>query len=500
MGNKEIVRMENIKKSYSNIEVLHGVSLTVKEGEVHALLGENGAGKSTLVKVLMGEEKLDEGEVFWEGRAIKISNPGEAQRTGLSMIHQELNLIPDMTIAENMFAGREMKKGCIVRKQQQNRAAGEALKRIGLELEPKHKVRWLKTAQMQMVEIAKAVSFGARLIIMDEPTSSISQGESEKLFAVIKRLKAKGISFIYISHRLEEIFYIADRITILRDGTMVGEGDTEFFDKDSLIKLMVGRELKDYYPVRENRSEKRVVLSAKGLSRKREFQDIHFELRQGEILGFGGLVGAGRTEMVMALFGLTRLDGGEVELFGNSVHLKTSRSAIAHKLALIPEDRKNVGLNLQGNVTDNIMAVTEKKYSRFGCINYKKRKIMASEMIDKLSIKTGSLNQLTGKLSGGNQQKVVLAKWLLNEPDILILDEPTRGIDVGSKAEIYKLINDMAQQGKSIIFISSEMPELIGMCDRVIVLCEGRMAGTLEKEEITQEKIMALASGTEVSR
>lgn len=499
MGNKDIVHMANIKKSYSNIEVLHGVSLTVREGEVHALLGENGAGKSTLVKILMGEEKLDEGEIFWEGCAIKISNPGEAQKTGLSMIHQELNLIPDMTVAENMFAGREIKKGCIVRKQQQNKAAGEALEKIGLELEPKLKVRQLKTAQMQMVEIAKAVSFGARLIIMDEPTSSISQGESEKLFAVIRKLKAKGISFIYISHRLEEIFYIADRITVLRDGMIVGEGDTKSFDKDSLIQLMVGRELKDYYPARKNSLKEKVVLTAKGLSRKHEFQDIHFELRQGEILGFGGLVGAGRTEMAMSLFGLTKLDGGEVELFGKPVHLKTSRNAIAHRLALIPEDRKNVGLNLQGNITDNIMAVTEKKYSRYGCINYKRRKKATSEMIDKLAIKTGSFSQLVGKLSGGNQQKVVLAKWLLNEPDILILDEPTRGIDVGSKAEIYKLINNMAKQGKSIIFISSEMPELIGMCDRIIVLCEGRVTGVLEGEEITQERIMALASDTVIS-
>lgn len=500
MGNKDIVHMANIKKSYSNIEVLHGVSLTVREGEVHALLGENGAGKSTLVKILMGEEKLDEGKILWDGHAIKINNPGEAQKIGLSMIHQELNLIPDMTIAENMFAGREIKKGCIVRKQQQNKATDEALKKVGLELEPKMKVRQLKTAQMQMVEIAKAVSFGARLIIMDEPTSSISQGESEKLFAVIRKLKTKGISFIYISHRLEEIFCIADRITVLRDGTMVGEGDTKSFNKNSLIRLMVGRELKDYYPVREDSSVKEVVLSAKGLSRKNEFQDIYFELRRGEILGFGGLVGAGRTEMVMALFGLTKLDSGEVELFGKPVRLKSSRNAIAHKLALIPEDRKSIGLNLQGNIIDNIMAVTEKKYSRYGCISYKNRKNAASGMVNKLSIKTGSFEQLAGKLSGGNQQKVVLAKWLLNEPDILILDEPTRGIDVGSKAEIYKLINDMSEQGKSIIFISSEMPELIGMCDRIIVLCEGKMAGVLEGEEITQERIMALASGAEISR
>ncbi len=500
MENKDIVSMTNIKKSYSNIEVLHGVSITVGEGEVHALLGENGAGKSTLVKILMGEERLDEGEVYWDGEAVKINNPGEARKIGLSMIHQELNLIPDMTIAENMFAGRELKKGCVVRTKQQNKTAGEALEKIGLELDPKMKVRELKAAHQQMIEIAKAVSFGARLIVMDEPSSSISQSESEKLFEVISDLKGKGISFIYISHRLEEIFRIADKITVLRDGTKVGGGDIDSFDNDSLIRMMVGRELKDYYPVREKLADKNVILSAKGLGRKHEFQNISFELRQGEILGFGGLVGAGRTEMVMALFGLTKLDEGEVELFGKPVRFKTARSAIAHKLALIPEDRKNVGLNLQGDITDNIMAVIDKKYSTYNCINHRKRRKTASEMVDKLSIKISSLHQMAGKLSGGNQQKVVLAKWLLNEPEVLILDEPTRGIDVGSKAEIYKLINDMAKQGKSIILISSEMPELIGMCDRIIVLCEGKMTGVLEKEEVTQEKIMALASGSVQSR
>lgn len=500
MESKDVVYMANIKKSYSNIKVLHGVSISVGKGEVHALLGENGAGKSTLVKILMGEEKMDDGEIFWNGKEVKISNPAEARKMGLSMIHQELNLIPDMTIAENMYAGRELKKGCIVKKQQQNKMAGEALKKIGLQLDPKMKVRDLKAAHQQMIEIAKAVSFGAHLIIMDEPTSSISQSESEILFNVIRNLKARGISFIYISHRLEEIFCIADKITVLRDGAMVGEGSADSFDNNSLIRLMVGRELKDYYPGREKAAFGKVALKVNGLSRKNEFQDISFELWQGEILGFGGLVGAGRTEMAMALFGLTKLDSGEVELAGNPVQLKTVRSAIAHKMALIPEDRKNIGLNLQGDITDNIMTVVEKKSSRFNCIYQKKRRKMAAEMVDKLSIKIGSLSQPVSKLSGGNQQKVVLAKWLMNDPKILILDEPTRGIDVGSKAEIYKLINDMAKQGKSIILISSEMPELIGMCDRIIVLCEGKVAGMLEKEEVTQEKIMALASGSEQSR
>lgn len=491
---QSVISMTNIHKSFSGIEVLHGVDFDVRSGEVHALMGENGAGKSTLMKILMGEMKMDAGSIQANGENVQIEKPTDAHRYGLRMIHQELCLIPDMTIAENIFAGRELSRHGLVKKQEQNARTAEILKGLDLKLNPKTRVRDLRTAQMQMVEITKAVSFGANVIVMDEPTSSISTKDTQHLFQIIRKLKEQGIAFIYITHRMEEVFQIADRMTILRDGSRVACEPMRFFDHDKIIQMMVGRELKDYFPERNCKIGSDPVLSVRNLSRTHEFRDISFDLYPGEILGLAGLVGAGRTELASVIFGVHKPDSGSIRVRGRTQRFSSPKKAVAQGVALVPEDRKMMGLNLIGSVRDNILTLVEKKNSAHGFIRRSRRNEQAASMVQKLSIKIHSLSQLTGKLSGGNQQKVVLAKWLLREPEIMILDEPTRGIDVGSRADIYKLINEMANQGKAILLISSDMPEIIGMCDRIAVLAEGRMTGILERKEVTQERIMELAS------
>lgn len=489
-----LIKMSGIRKKYGQIEVLHGVDLEVKKAEVHALIGENGAGKSTMMKILMGEVKMDQGTISVDGDIVKISSPNDAHTLGLRMIHQEILLVPDMAVAENIFSGVELKKWVFVKKKEQEKKAQEILDNVGIDIKATDLVRDLKTAQRQMVEIAAAVSFGARLIIMDEPTSAISQKETEILFSIIKRLKAEGISFIYISHRMDEIFQIADSVTVMRDGCFVSRDPISNYDSNKLISQMVGRDLQDYFPDHFSDVSDEVILKVDRLSRKNEYRDISFELHKGEILGFGGLIGAGRTEMVSSLFGLTKPDSGDIYLKGQKVNIRNTASAIELGIALIPEDRKHAGLNLNGNIEDNIMMAVEKKYKKGLFISYSNRRKASEEMVSQLSIKISSLKQLAGKLSGGNQQKVVLAKWLLEDSEILILDEPTRGIDVGAKAEIYKLIVNMAKAGKSIIMISSEMPELLGICDRIAVMYEGRITGVVERKEATQEKIMAYAA------
>ena len=489
-----LIKMSGIRKKYGQIEVLHGVDLEVKKAEVHALIGENGAGKSTMMKILMGEVKMDQGTISVDGDIVKISSPNDAHTLGLRMIHQEILLVPDMTVAENIFSGVELKKWVFVKKKEQEKKAQEILDNVGIDIKATDLVRDLKTAQRQMVEIAAAVSFGARLIIMDEPTSAISQKETEILFSIIKRLKAEGISFIYISHRMDEIFQIADSVTVMRDGCFVSRDPISNYDSNKLISQMVGRDLQDYFPDHFSDVSDEVILKVDRLSRKNEYRDISFELHKGEILGFGGLIGAGRTEMVSSLFGLTKPDSGDIYLKGQKVNIRNTASAIELGIALIPEDRKHAGLNLNGNIEDNIMMAVEKKYKKGLFISYSNRRKASEEMVSQLSIKISSLKQLAGKLSGGNQQKVVLAKWLLEDSEILILDEPTRGIDVGAKAEIYKLIVNMAKAGKSIIMISSEMPEFLGICDRIAVMYEGRITGVVERKEATQEKIMAYAA------
>lgn len=491
-----LIHMAKIRKSFSGVEVLHGIDFSIYKGEVHALMGENGAGKSTLVKILMGELKMDSGTIQWEGEGVQIDGASRTHRHGLSMIHQELCLIPDMTIAENIFTGREISRFGVVNRREQNEQAARILQEIGLSVSPKTRICQLRTAQMQMVEIAKAVSFGAKVIIMDEPTSSISRKETETLFRIIRQLRAEEISFVYITHRIEEVFEIADRVTILRDGTRIATDSIKTFTKDDIIRRMVGHELKDYFPVRKVCPAREPILTARDLTRSGEFEGIEFSLYPGEILGFAGLIGAGRTEIASAMFGLTKLERGQISIRGKRVKFANPQAAMRRGLALIPEDRKIAGLNLTGSVRDNLLTVVEKKLSRHGWIVKSRRKKTAAEMIERFSIKAHSAEQSAGSLSGGNQQKVVLAKWLLNEPEILILDEPTRGIDVGSRTEIYRWIGEMAEKGKAVLLISSDMPELIGMCDRVAVFAEGRLTGILEKREITQERIMELASKT----
>lgn len=410
------------------------------------------------------------------------------------MIHQELNPILDMSVAENIFTGKEIRKHGFVDKKAQEEEATHYLEELGVTISPATLMRKLSVSEIQMVEIAKTLSWGARIIIMDEPTSAITESEVGKLFENIRMLTKKGIGIIYISHKMDELFEISDRITVLRDGTYISTSDTAEITPRELIRRMVGRDITEIYPEHRSKIGEK-VLSVKDVSRTGEFSNISFELHRGEKLGIAGLMGAGRTELVMALFGANRLDSGSIEIDGKAVQMKSPGDAIAHKMALISEDRKFYGLNLIGSVEDNIVSIIEGKISRFGFFDKRKSRELTDDMIGKLRIKTSSPKQLVKNLSGGNQQKVVLAKWLLDDPDILIFDEPTRGIDVGAKAEIYKIIEELACEGKAIIIISSEMPELIGLSHRMIVMHEGEKTGELSGEEMTQERIMTLASG-----
>lgn len=491
---EQLLDMQNISKSFGTNRVLQNVRFNLNSGEVHALIGENGAGKSTLMKILMGIYTTDSGNIKIFGKDTVFSGPSQALNAGVAMIHQELNPILDMSVAENIFMGKEKRKGVFADKKGQEKEAAKYLEMLGVHISPSKLMRTLDVSQMQMVEIAKTLSYGARIIIMDEPTSAITDSEVERLFQNIEKLKRQGIGIIYISHKMDELFKIADRITVLRDGQYVLTSGINDITPQQLIRSMVGREINEIYPEHKS-SAGQVLLSVRHAGRKGEFKDISFDLHSGEKLGIAGLMGAGRTELVMALFGATKLNEGEVEVEGKPVELKSPADAIRHRIALVTEDRKFYGLNLMASVEDNIVSVIEKKISRGGFYNKRKGKRCAEEMINKLNIKVTSPKQLTGNLSGGNQQKVVLAKWLLNDPDIIIFDEPTRGIDVGAKAEIYKIIEDLACDGKGIIVISSEMPELIGLSHRMIVLHEGEMTGTLERDELIQENIMTLASG-----
>lgn len=491
---EQLLDMQNISKSFGTNRVLQNVRFNLNSGEVHALIGENGAGKSTLMKILMGIYTADSGNIKIFGKDTVFSGPSQALNAGVAMIHQELNPILDMSVAENIFMGKEKRKGVFADKKGQEKEAAKYLEMLGVHISPSKLMRTLDVSQMQMVEIAKTLSYGARIIIMDEPTSAITDSEVERLFQNIEKLKRQGIGIIYISHKMDELFKIADRITVLRDGQYVLTSGINDITPQQLIRSMVGREINEIYPEHKS-SAGQVLLSVRHAGRKGEFKDISFDLHSGEKLGIAGLMGAGRTELVMALFGATKLNEGEVEVEGKPVELKSPADAIRHRIALVTEDRKFYGLNLMASVEDNIVSVIEKKISRGGFYNKRKGKRCAEEMINKLNIKVTSPKQLTGNLSGGNQQKVVLAKWLLNDPDIIIFDEPTRGIDVGAKAEIYKIIEDLARDGKGIIVISSEMPELIGLSHRMIVLHEGEMTGTLERDELIQENIMTLASG-----
>ena len=493
-----VLELKNIYKSFPGVKVLEDVTLQVRPGEVHALMGENGAGKSTLMKILMGIYKADQGSIFLEGKETVIHGPKDAMSKGISMIHQELNTVLDMEVAENVFVGRELlKKGFeklkIVDIARMREETGKYFREMNIDIDPRAKMRTLSVAEMQLVEIVKAISLNSRIIVMDEPTSAITEKEATVLFAQIERLKKQGVAIIYISHKMDEIFRISDTITVLRDVQWIGTKPAKELDNDMLIKMMVGRELTDIYP-KDPVEIGDVILEVKNLSRGKKVRDASFSLRKGEVLGIAGLVGAGRSELVETIFGLYPKTGGQIFLHGKEVHIKSAADAIKNKMALITEDRKQTGLNLIVSVKENIASVSIGKLSNHGIVNDKKINEVSEKYIKELKIKTPDGNAIVGNLSGGNQQKVVLAKWLLDEPDIIIFDEPTRGIDIGAKRDIYLLINNLAKEGKAVIVISSEMAEVMGICDRILVMAEGRINGEVQREEFSQEVIMGYAS------
>jgi ABC-type sugar transport system ATPase subunit len=497
MSRAYVLELKSIEKSFFGTKVLIGADFNVRPGELHALVGENGAGKSTMMKIIMGIYTYDRGEIFFEGNPVNIRGPREALNMGISMIHQELNPIMEMTIAENIFIGREKRiKGTpFLDRKQLNEHALTLLKEYNMDrkISPSMKIKALNIAQIQMVEIIKAVSYNAKLIIMDEPTSSLTATETEELFKTIALLKQRGVGIIYISHRIDEVKQLSDRVSVLRDGAVVGCFGRAQMDHDRIISLMVGRELSGVYP--ENTAPKGgVVMEVKNFNRKGYFEDISFQVRAGEILGFAGLVGAGRSEVMRALIGFDKPDSGEVYLEGKPVRIRNPRDAKKNRILMAPEDRKALGLVLCRSVKENIALKNEALFSRLGFMDHAAERRLCGKKAAEMTVRMSSISNPVVNLSGGNQQKVVLAKCLMTKPKVIILDEPTRGIDVGAKFNIYKMMTALASQGIAIIMISSEMPELIGMSDRILVMSNGRIRGEYtEKENITQEAILRLA-------
>lgn len=492
-----VLKMEGVSKSFSGVPALKSVRLEVARGEVHALMGENGAGKSTLMKILSGIVQRDAGGIWLEGQAVEIKSPKAALDLGISMIHQELNPVRAMTVSENIFLGKEPCYGPtnIVNRRKQRELTLELFRGMDLPVSPDARMHELSVAEMQMVEIVKAVSYNARIIIMDEPTSAITGREVAKLFEIIQGLKSRGIAIIYISHKMDEIFRISDTITVLRDGQYIDTRPARELDHDTLVKLMVGREISELFP-KVHAEKGAVSLEVAGLARRGKFEGISFQARRGEVLGFAGLMGAGRSEVMEAVFGLQPADAGTIKVNGEAVYMRSPSCAIQRGIALITEDRQVQGLNLKASVKSNITLVKLQDYCRFGQLLQPQLENRAADAeVEKLRIKIRDRDQLAGTLSGGNQQKVVLAKWLLNNPEIIILDEPTRGIDIGAKAEIYKIISQLAEQGKTIIMVSSELPEILGLCDRVIVLYHGCISGEFARDQFSQEDIMRAAMG-----
>lgn len=489
-----ILQLENISKSFPGVKALTDVTMRVKRGETMGLVGENGAGKSTLMKILTGVYQRDSGEIRIDGQNVKIANPLDAQKLGLSIIFQEMNLVDSLSIAENIFVGRLPKKGVAgVSWKEVMRRAEELLEKVGLKKDPAVKVEFLSIAEKQMVEIAKALSIQAQIIVMDEPSATLTDKELQHLFDIIEVLKQEKITVIYISHRLDEIFRLCDSVTVLRDGKVIDTRPVEGMTREEIITKMVGRELEQEYPVRKGKPGDEIVLQVEHLSRAPKFEDISFSLKKGEILGIAGLVGAGRTEIVRCIFGADKKTGGKIRLHGEEINISSPKSAIEKKIALVTEDRKGQGLVLEESVTKNISLANLKSVSSRGFLKKKKEAEAAKAYLARLSIKAPGVESDCINLSGGNQQKVVLAKWLYTEAEILILDEPTRGIDVGAKYEIYQLIYRLVEEGKSVILISSELPEVIALSDRLLVIHEGRLKGELKGEDMTAEMIMKTA-------
>lgn len=492
-----IVKMQGIDKRFPGVHALKKCDFTLDKGEVHALVGENGAGKSTIMKILTGVFKKDEGQIFYKGSEVNISNSKEAQVLGISIIHQELNLMPDLTVAQNIFIGREpMKFGKLFCDDSLlNKRAKELLDSMNVSIDPMIKVDTLTVAQQQMVEIAKALSFDSEVLIMDEPTAALTESEIDELFRIIFELRAKGVGIVYISHRMEELKKICDRVTVMRDGQYIDTRKMDEVTIDEIIQMMVGREIFDAVHELNKDQSHEVILSVKNLNRGRSVKNVSFELRKGEILGFAGLMGAGRTEVARCIFGADKITSGEIFIKGKQVKIRTPKDAVENGIGYLSEDRKRFGLVLGLDVESNIVMSTMTKFiNKAGFLKQNEAHEKAQYYVDALSIKTPSTKQLVQNLSGGNQQKVVIGKWLTKDCDILIFDEPTRGIDVGAKSEIYKLLNDLADQGKSIIMISSELPEIIRMSHRIMVMCEGKITGEIKKNEATQERIMVCAT------
>ncbi|KTR89906.1 D-ribose transporter ATP-binding protein [Pantoea dispersa] len=485
---------EGISKFFPGVKALDNVSLRIKPGSVHALMGENGAGKSTLMKCLIGMYRPDKGTIRIKGEPVQFQDTMDALRSGISMIHQELNLVPYMTVAENIWLGREPMKYGFVDHGKLNQQTQELLNKLNIRLKADRLVGELSIASQQMVEIAKAVSWNSDIVIMDEPTSALTETEVAHLFTIIRDLRVQGKAIIYISHKMDEIFAITDEISIFRDGTWVGSNSTTAFTRQSLITQMVGRELTQLFP-KFNSAIGEEVLTVRNLTCKDRFTDVSFSVRKGEILGVAGLVGAGRSEVMESLFGMESFDSGEVLIDGVPVKIDSPSTAIEKGMAFLTEDRKKSGLFLVLSVLENMSIVNMPDYiGKSGFVSHMKMAQDCMEQIRKLNIKTPTMDQIINNLSGGNQQKVLIARWLLAQPKILILDEPTRGIDVGAKAEIYRLISELANRGVAIIMVSSELPEILGMSDRVMVMHGGRITGILDKEEADQETILSLAS------
>lgn len=493
MSEQYLLEMKGICKSFPGVKALQNVSLQVKAGEVHALLGENGAGKSTLIKVLGGIYHAEEGEIYIDGKKVDIDGVVAARKAGVSIVHQELVLVPYMTVAENIFLGREPGTKLNVNRRQMSEEAQKLLDTYDMNINADTLVEKLTIAQQQMVEIVKAISFQSKILVMDEPTSSISDKEVNFLFDTMRTLTAKGVGIIYISHKMSELEQICDRVTVMRDGETVGTRVVKETSKDDLIAMMVGRELTNYY-TRDYLEPGDVVLKCDHISDGKMAKDVSFELRKGEIIGFAGLVGAGRSETMKAIFGLTPGSTGDVYVEGKKVTIKTPIDALKHGIALVPENRKEEGLYAVQSVRFNSTIEVLGSFIRHLHVNGAKEEEITQKYIDMMATKTPTQEQLIGNLSGGNQQKVMIGRWLATEPKILILDEPTRGVDVGAKAEIYAIMNELVKQGMSIIMISSELPEIINMSDRVYVMYDGHVTGCLSHEEATQESVMQLAA------
>ena len=492
--------MSGIEKSFPGVKALSDCRFDLNSGEVHALIGENGAGKSTMMKILTGVYTKDSGRILFEGKEIEIHGPKQAQDMGICIIHQELNLMPHLTVAQNMYIGRESEnaKKFFITDREINEGAAKIFESMHLKLDPRTKVSDLTVAKQQMVEIAKALTFHSKILVMDEPTAALTETEIDELFNIIRDLQKRGVGIVYISHRMEELFRISDRVTVMRDGEYVGTRLMAETDMDEIIHMMVGRTIYEEPKTHSNvPDDAPTVLKATGLVSK-DVKNVSFELKKGEILGFAGLMGAGRTETARLIFGADPMESGEVEINGRKVQIKSPQDAVNHGIAYLSEDRKRYGLATGLPVATNVTLSCLEKFLSGGMLNFKKEADVTNEYIGKLDIKTPSISQLVKFLSGGNQQKVVIAKWLAHDCDIMIFDEPTRGIDVGAKSEIYKLMNELAKMGKSIIMISSELPELLRMSDRIMVMCEGVLTGRLNIEEANQQTIMKYATTREV--